>query len=108
MGLIPKSGEVKEPVGFISLIIVHYMFGLGIALLGQRTKNVIEFWGGVLAFVFSMGFLIVAMGSYGSIDDFWDSFAGLLFGLFSLLTWMYLAGRLIWIAIKKETRITIL
>ncbi len=108
MGLIPKAGEQKEPVGFISLMVAHYFFGLGIAILGQRTKNVAEFWLGAVACVASFGFLAVALSGFASIDAFWDSFAGLVFGLFSLATWMYIVGRLLWIAIRKETRITIL
>ncbi|MFH1261556.1 MAG: hypothetical protein ABIJ10_06740 [Candidatus Micrarchaeota archaeon] len=43
MGFIPKKDDQKESVGVISVVLVHWLFGLGILFIGQKTKNTIEF-----------------------------------------------------------------
>ncbi len=102
MGIIPESDEPKEPLGVLAVLIVHYILGLGIALIGQRTKNVGEFWAGVIVFFIAVSVIVATV--YGAGGD-----ALLLaYGLFSLATWLYILGRLAWIYVKKETRLTII
>ncbi len=106
MGIIPKSGEQKEAIGVLSLLFVHYLLGVGIAIVGQRTKNVIEFWCGVLVFVIAVSLLLYFLVVAGSVEAFRASLSSVLYGLFSLMTWFYIIVRLIWIFIKKETKLT--
>ncbi len=107
MGIIPKNGEQKETVGVISLLVAHYLLGLGIAVIGQRTKNVMEFWFGIAVFLVAVGALIFFVTAAGSVAAFQASWLGILYGLFSLATWLYIILRLIWIFIKKETKLAL-
>lgn len=108
MGIIPKEGEEKEPIGVISLVLAHYVLGLGILIIGQRTKNVYEFWGGLLVFLFIIGYVFLGLMASGSSDAFMGSWFAVIYALLSLMTWIYIVARLAWIVIKKETRLTIL
>jgi hypothetical protein len=104
MGIIPKSSDAKEAVGIIPLLILHYVIGIGIAFIGQKTKNVAEFWAGIIVFLVTMCFLAL----YISAPDaaaFETSPAGALYVFFSLVTWAYILGRVIWIYMKKETKL---
>ena len=108
MGIIPKDGEEKEAVGVIPVLLVHYLLGLGIVVLGQRTKNVLEFWGGVSVFLIAIFFLFYSIAVGGGMSFFQANLLGTIYVLFSLLIWLYIIGRLIWIAVKKETKLTII
>ncbi len=108
MGIIPKNGEQKESVGIVSVIIAHYILGIGIAVLGQRTKNVAEFWGGIIIFILAVGLLLFFVSAAGSVESFRTSLSGVLYTLFSLMTWLYVLLRFVWIYVKKETKLTLL
>jgi hypothetical protein len=108
MGIIPKSGEEKEHVGVIVLLFVHYVIGLGIAYLGQRTKNVLEFWAGIVTFIIVMGFLALYILTPGAPAAFENSPMGSAYIMFTFLTWVYVIVRLAWIYWKKETGLAII
>lgn len=108
MGIIPKQGEAKEPIGIIGVLVVHYLAGLGITVIGQRTKNITEFWGGVVFFILMVSFLIMEVSGFESTDAFLDSDIGTLYLLSSLISWIYVIARLIYIYVKKTTRFNIL
>ena len=101
MQIIPKADEPKEPIALLGVFIVHYMFGLGIAYLGQTTKNIPEFWGGVCVFIIVVGLMIA--GFLSGSEIFWG-----LLALFSIFTWAYILTRLIYIYVKKITKFKIL
>jgi hypothetical protein len=108
MGIIPKEGEKKESIGIIPLIVVHHIMGFGILMVGQRTKNVFEFWGGLAVFLIAVFYLFMGFSILGTPENFSESLMGILYTLYSLVTWLYLLVRLIWIFVKKETKISII
>lgn len=99
--ILPNWDEPKEPVGVITVILVHFILGLGIVIIGQRTKNRLEFWLGIIVFLIAIAFLVITLLSGTGTFPFG-------YGLFSAATWLYILGRLVWIFIKKETKLTIL
>lgn len=103
MGIIPKEGEKKEAIGLIPLVIVHYVLALGIAYIGQRTKNRIEFFAGMGLLVFLIGYVAVYLLSEGFSAER-PEFT-LPYFLLTLGSWIYIAGRMLWIKMKKETEI---
>ncbi len=88
-----KIEEKKEPIPIIILIFVNYIIGGGIALIGQRTKNKFEFYGG-LAFIAAV-----------IISQFVNA---LLFKILSIASWLYIIIRLILIWKSKETEIKLI
>ncbi len=95
MGIIPKKGDKKEPIGLIPLVLAHVIIGLGITVVGQRTKNRNEFLGGIIVF------LVV-------LSSFFNSGLGLAVPLISILSWIYLLGRIALIYKSKEVEIKLL
>jgi len=77
MGILPKEGDPKEQIGLLPLIVVHYLIGLGIAYVGQRTKNQLEFFCGLAVFVIAIAAIFLAANSSGGIEAFQNSFLGL-------------------------------
>ena len=111
MGEEGKEGEKQEQIGIIPLIIAHFLIGAGIVVIGQRTKNKMEFYGG-LAFIFVVISLLIAKffifrcdsicEIYGSSMYLMPScqgcvisnFAFCISGIISLLSWIYIIIRL--------------
>ena len=79
--------EKQEPIGVISLIIAHFLLGAGIAIIGQRTKNKMEFYGGLVFILVYIGIFIFEFTS--KID-----LVGCLRGLLGLGSWIYIIIRL--------------
>ncbi len=88
-----KIEEKKEPIPIIILIVVNHIIGGGIALIGQRTKNKLEFYGG-LAFIAAAIFSIFVNT--------------LLLWILSTASWVYIIIRLILIWKSKETEIKLI
>ncbi|MBU0586272.1 hypothetical protein KJ780_02065 [Candidatus Micrarchaeota archaeon] len=107
--------NVKEPIGIIPLIIAHSLLGAGIAIIGHRTKNKIEYYFGLLFIPIMIGIIVAGSGcNYYCV--FYNSFSGncsgcvykIAYPLISLASWIYVVARLIYIAVKKENQLKIL
>jgi hypothetical protein len=86
----PKSQEKQEPIGVISLIIAHFLIGAGIAVIGRRTQNKREYYGGLIFIVFIIGFYILEYLTNYIISDMIGCFRGLIV----LCSWAYIIIRL--------------
>lgn len=88
-----KPEDKKEPIPIIVLIVVNYLIAGGIALIGQRTKNKLEFYGGLAFIAAAIASLFVNAA---------------LLGIISLASWAYIIIRLILIWKNKETEIKLI
>ena len=89
-----KNQEKREAIGLVPLAIVQYLLALGPALIGQRMKNKVEFWGGLALFPIMLYAIFTGVA--------WLS------GIIAILSWIYVVGRLCWIAFRKENEIKII
>lgn len=129
----PKEGieketkaQQKEPIGIISLIFAHYLLGLGIAIIGHRIKNKLEFYGGIAFAVFAIGLFLAPMFLFECSYEctlfqsdlayyvpacegcLWIDMGQIAGGLMGLLSWAYIVLRLALIFKNKETELKIL
>jgi hypothetical protein len=111
MGLIPKKGDAKESIGVIPVVVVHLLLGLGIMLIGQRTKNVAEFWAGLAFFLFIIAAAFVSAflhyqiyASGPSLDSLFNIFRSLA----AILSWIYILLRLFLLDRNKEVKVTLI
>jgi hypothetical protein len=85
-----KDKEKEEPIGVISLIIAHFLLGAGIAVIGQRTKNKPEYYGGLIFIVFVVGFYILEFMTKYILEEIF----GCVWGLIVFGSWAYIIVRL--------------
>ena len=111
MGEEKKEVEKQEQIGIIPLIIAHFLLGAGIAVIGQRTKNKMEFYGGLVFILLLISlliskFFIFRCDSICGIHETnvfllpscqgcaMSDFAFCISGIISLLSWIYIVIRL--------------
>jgi uncharacterized membrane protein len=91
---LPRWDEPAEPVGVVTVLAAQLILGLGIVMIGQRTKNKIEFYCGLAFFIVTLAYVGLGI-SYGGAAAYG-------YGAFNLLGWAYVLCRIGWIALKKE------
>ncbi|HID73176.1 TPA: hypothetical protein EYP38_04490 [Candidatus Micrarchaeota archaeon] len=64
-----------------------------------------EFWAGFVVFLVRGIALVIYLTSDNAIIE---GVFGIAYGLFALLSWLYVVIRMVWIAMKKMMKITII
>lgn len=121
----------KEPIQVAVLFFVHWILGLGIAIIGQRTKNRNEFIGGLIFFLIFLLMLVAkfvfpcseeckaALNSAAMFPENTSyvhvfcrncpaQIVSVIYGILSVLSWLYIIGRLVLIYQSKETPLKII
>jgi len=104
-GNYTKKGEPAESIGIFSTAFAHYFLGAGILIIGQRTKNVYEFWAGLIVIMIAIPLSLLSLGMP---DNTLGNLFVVISSLFAISTWAYVLLRIVWIHMKKITKITLI